>query len=75
MRDAAHYSKMMSDNPSAGVGFTLAASAVYAARYRICEAERHGTEEWRAIARDLKNRYGETLNTDAVVREMAISLQ
>jgi len=71
MRDAAHYRKMFDDNPNAGIGFTLAAAAVYAARYGVCEAEQRGTEEWRAIARELKHRYGENLTIEQVVREMS----
>ena len=31
-----------------------------------CEAEHHGTEEWRQIARDLKERYGEALTVKQV---------
>jgi len=70
MRDANHFRKMFDDNPGAGIGFSLAASAVYAQRYGVCEAQQHGTEEWRAIAIDLKHRYGETLTTEQVLSEM-----
>jgi len=38
MRDANHFRKMFDDNPGAGIGFSLAASAVYAQRYGVCEA-------------------------------------
>jgi hypothetical protein len=74
VRDANHYYKLLDQNPNAGVGFTLAASAVYAARYGSCEAADHGTEEWRTIARDLRSRYGETLDADEVRREMEMRI-
>jgi hypothetical protein len=70
MRDKQHYLNMLDQNPDAQVGFTLAASAVYAARYVTCEPADHGTQEWSAIARDLKSRYGENLSTDDVRSEM-----
>lgn len=70
MRDAAHYIRLLDQNPSAQVGFSLAAAAVYAARYGACEASDHGTDEWREIARDLKSRYGENLGADQVRTEM-----
>lgn len=73
MRDKQHYLRLLDQNPSASVGFALAASAVYAARYGSCEAPDHGTEEWREIARDLKSRYGENLDTDQVRSEMGKS--
>ena len=70
MRDANHFREMFEDNPGAGIGFTLAASAVYAQRYGVCEAEQHGTDEWRAIAIDLKHRYGENLTVEQISAEM-----
>jgi hypothetical protein len=73
MRDKQHYLDMLDQNPGAQVGFTLAASAIYAARYGSCEAADHGTDEWREIARDLKSRYGENLDTDQVRSEMGRS--
>jgi len=70
MRDAAHYRNMMDRNPHTSVGFTLAASAVYAARHGVCETEHKGSDEWRAIALDLKARYGESLSAAQVIAEM-----
>ena len=70
MRNEQHYRALLARNPSAGVGFTLAAAAVYAARYGFCEAEQHGTDEWKTIARRLKSEYGETLTVDEVTHEM-----
>jgi len=75
MRNAAHYRNLLERNVNAGIGFTLAASAVYAARHGICETEHHGTDEWRTIARDLKNRYGETLSAEHVLVEMSATAQ
>jgi hypothetical protein len=73
MRDANHYIRLLDENPNAQVGFTLAASAVYAARYGSCEAADHGTDEWCYIARDLKARYGDNLNASDVRSEMGKS--
>jgi hypothetical protein len=70
MRDRPHYARLLNENPNAGVGFSLAASAVYAARYGECEAEHRSTPEWAQIARALKARYGETLTPDEVRQEM-----
>jgi hypothetical protein len=70
MRDKQHYLDLLDKNPNASVGFSLAAAAVYAARYGICEAEHHGTEEWRGIARALKSKYGENLTVDEVRAEI-----
>jgi len=70
MRDKQHYLNLLDQNPDAQVGFTLAAAAVYAARYGSCDPADHGTNEWREIARDLKSRYGESLDGDQVRAEM-----
>ncbi len=72
MRTAEHYLKLLDENPNTIVGFTLAAAAVYAARYGICEAEHKSTDECKRIARDLRGRYGETLTTDEVRKEMNV---
>jgi hypothetical protein len=70
MRDKQHYLRLLEQNPNAQVGFAVAAAAVYAARFGSCEPADHGTEEWREIARNLKSRYGESLNADDVRAEM-----
>ncbi len=70
MRNEQHYRRMLEQNPNAGVGFSLAAAMVYAARYGVCEAEHHSTDEWREIARRLKSTYGENLTVDEVSDEM-----
>lgn len=70
MRDAKHFKNLINKNPNASIGFTLAASAVYASRYVLCENEHHGTPEWKQIARDLKSKYGETLTAEETLAEM-----
>jgi len=70
MRNEQHYRRMLEQNPNASVNLTLAAAMVYAARYGLCEAEQHGTDEFREIARRLKHSYGETLDPDQVLTEM-----
>ena len=70
MRNKQHYLDMLDNNPNASVGFSLAAAGVYAARYGVCEAEHHATEEWKAIARALKSKYGENLTVDEVRAEI-----
>jgi hypothetical protein len=70
MRTEQHFRKMLEQNPNASIGFTLAASMIYAARYGTCEAEHHGTDDWNNIARSLKSRYGETVPADDVSTEM-----
>lgn len=69
-RTAAHYHRLLDDNPAASVGFALAASAVYAEKFGTCESSDHGTPEWSAIARSLKAKYGESLTPDQVRAEM-----
>lgn len=73
MRTQQHYLDMMRRNPGASVGFSLAAAAVYASQHGACEAEHRSTDEWGAIARDLKRRYGESLTPSEVRREMGIA--
>ena len=71
MRTRKHYEKMLAENTSTTIGFALAADMVYAARHdAINQAEAHGTEEWKTIARNLKSRYGESLSVDEVQAEM-----
>lgn len=66
---------MLAENPSASVGFTLAAAMVYAARYGVCETDHHGTDEWKTIARRLRAEYGETLTVTEVTAEMKRAFQ
>src|SRR5512139_2474 len=69
-RNAQHFRSMFAAHPSARIGFVLAASAVYAQRHGICEAEHHEDREWWDIAKALKSRYGDTLTTNEVLLEM-----
>lgn len=69
MRNKQHYRQILEQNPVC-VGFSLAASMVYAERYGACEAEHRATDEWREIARRLKSEYGEALTVDEVYGEM-----
>ena len=71
MRTKKHYEKMLSENPNANIGFTLAADMIYAARHDVIHrSEAHQSDEWRTIARNLKSRYGENLSVDEVRHEM-----
>ena len=69
-RDARHYRRMMQENPETTVGISLAAAAVYASRYGVCEAEDRDSAAYRQMFRDLKNRYGEALSAAEVLAEM-----
>ncbi|MCK9570079.1 hypothetical protein M0R72_14140 [Candidatus Pacearchaeota archaeon] len=70
MRTKKHYEKMLAENQSDAIGFTLAADMVYAARHDIINrAEAHGGDEWKRIARNLKSKYGEALTVEEVRAE------
>lgn len=69
-RDVGHYRNLLRENRGAGIGFALAASAVYAATYGYCEAADHATAEWRTIARRLRATYGDQLCVADVLAEM-----
>jgi hypothetical protein len=69
-RNAEHFRGMLAAHPRAKIGFVMAASAVYAQKHGICDAEDHDDPEWWKIARALKTRYGDTLTVDEVFREM-----
>ena len=70
MRDRAHYERMIEGNPSASFGTSLAAAAVYAARHGLCETTDRDTDEFRELYRELRKKYGEHMDADAVGREM-----
>jgi hypothetical protein len=70
MRNEQHYRRMLEQNKNASIGFTLASAMVYAARYGVCEAEHHSTDEFKTIARRLKSEYGENLMANEVSAEM-----
>lgn len=70
MRDKNHYLKLLEQNPDTAVGVSLAAAAVYAARFGSCEAGIYASEKWKQIARRLRSKYGETLTPNQVRAEM-----
>jgi hypothetical protein len=72
MRTKKHYEDMLDKNPNTSIGFTLAADMVYAARHDVIHrADAHGGDEWKNIARMLKQKYGENLAGDQVHHEMS----
>jgi hypothetical protein len=74
MRNKKHYENLLNQNPNASVGFSLAAQAVYAAKYGNYPGpnESDGTDvsAWKSITRELKSKYGENLTVDDVRAEM-----
>jgi len=71
-RNKAHYLGLLSRNPNASMVYTMGAKAVYASRYGNAEqnAINRNHYQYAAIARDLFARYGETMSTVEVRREM-----
>jgi len=71
MRTKKHYEKMLSENPTTSVDFSLAADMVFAARHgSINRGEDHEGAEWRTIAKKLKRKYGENLSVSQVLCEI-----
>lgn len=66
MRTKQHYEIMLNENPGTSIAFALAADMVYAAIHGQCDVSDHIEQEWRNIARSLKNKYGENLTVDEV---------
>ena len=62
VRDAAHYRRMMRDNPNASVGFTLAAKAICTARPSLC---------YDTYALWLRKWYGESISSRCVLSLMS----
>jgi len=58
MRNEQHFRNMLEQNPNANIGFTLAVSMIYAARYGICDPENHGDNNWHNVASALRLKYG-----------------
>lgn len=75
IRTAQHYRKMMQEGPDTTVGTSLAAAAVYAARYGVCEAEDRDSAAYRQVHRDLLSRYGEYMSSADVLAEMDAASQ
>ena len=67
-RTAEHYRRMLTAT-DASIGVSLAASALYAAKHGVCEAEHHG-EEWGNLVRALRAKYGEYLEPEQALAEM-----
>ena len=62
MRTKKHYEDLLTKNPNASIGFTLAADMVFAAQHGSIDTPNvHGDEKWKNIARMLKQKYGENL--------------
>ena len=79
MTEREDYEKMLNDT-HASIGFAMAAGAVYAARHGWFPGPNDWETisewwEWRAIGRDLKSRYGNSLTVDEVRAEMASANQ
>jgi hypothetical protein len=68
MRTKKHYEDMLRKNPNTSIGVTLAADMVYAARHggSIKRGDDHRGDDWKNIARLLKQKYGENLTVDQV---------
>lgn len=70
MRTKQHYNEILEKNSTTRIGFTLAADMVYAARHDVINrSEAHTGDEWRSIARMLKQKYGESLTVNEVRQE------
>jgi hypothetical protein len=67
-RDAEHFRRMFGANPNASIGFSLAARAVYAARFGL--ADDPDPAAFGEIARRLKTKFGEEMGASEVLAEM-----
>lgn len=68
IRDVGHYRRMMRENPSACVGVSLAAKAIWAAQHPSEDATGVDVSD---MHRSLRARYGEALPSATVLRLMA----
>ena len=72
MRTKKHYEDLLTKNPNASIGFTLAADMVFTAQHGSIDTPNvHGDEKWKNIARMLKQKYGENLTGDQICHEMS----
>jgi rubrerythrin len=69
MRDKAHYLDMMRQNPDASIGISLAAKAIYAARYGDADDMSDGRE----LTREMMGKYGDSIPAHEL--ELLIMLQ
>ena len=71
--DELFYRNMLSHESGAEVGISLAASAVYAAKYGACELEDKTRIEYKILLRMLREKYKErNLSASEVITEMDI---
>ena len=73
MMDAEHYRNLLSCKGKRTVAFTLVASAVYAAKFGVCESEHIMNKDWLLIASRLKKSYGNSLSVQQTLTEMKSS--
>jgi hypothetical protein len=70
-RDEHFYRTMMSHESDAEVGISLAASAVYAAKYGACEPADRTRVEYKILLRTLREKYkGRNLSASETITEM-----
>ncbi len=62
--DAKHYRSLLAGRMGSTVSFGLAASAVHAVKFGVCESEHIRNEEWLLITSNLKKTYENTLKRD-----------
>jgi hypothetical protein len=67
--DKQHYLKMFRKNSNTTVGFTLAAQAIYAARYGVFDSN-YNHNAYMEIAKEIEQKYGEYLTSEQVLAEM-----
>ncbi len=70
MTDAKYYWSLLTGKMGSTVSFGLAASAVYAAKFGVCESEHIMNKEWLLIASTLKKVYGNILTVQQALAEM-----
>ena len=70
-RDEQFYRNMMSYESGTEIGISIAASAVYAAKYGACEPEDKTRLEYQQLLRKLREKYkGRNLSASEIITEM-----
>ena len=70
-RDEQFYRNMMSHESSTEIGISIAASAVYAAKYGACEPADKTRLEYKQLLRKLREKYkGKNLSASETITEM-----
>ena len=74
-RSKEHFVQLMTQNQSATVGISLAAKAVYAAKYGFFDANNDffNRDDYNDIYRSLSSLYGESMNAGQVLAIMTLS--